>query len=160
MLKKISAILLLSSVLVTAISCSDSDNNHHSNYGYNSYTDYDPYAARYYRQDRYWSHGSYARHQVDCVYDDQYNRYVMRKYQGHSYDNRSCKTINNFITNNNYYSNYGFTPYYISTGCPTSYYPVYYGYSLFCSPQYYYNQWNSYIGLYGYLGFFAWLGTL
>lgn len=150
MFKKLSALFILFSVLLTVISCSD-NKNQHQNYGYSAY-DYDPYSSHYYNQDRYYDYRS-ERHQIDCVYDDNYSSYKMRKYRDYNYSNQSCSKVNNFVTN---YNNYGFTPYYMTSGCPTGYYQVYYGYSLFCSPANYYNYYNNYISTNAYIGFGAW----
>ncbi|MCH2532935.1 MAG: hypothetical protein MK008_00665 [Bdellovibrionales bacterium] len=153
MFKKLVGLFLLASVCVATVGCSDNDTQQHPNYGYgHGYADYDPYSSRYYRQDRYWDYRS-ERHQVHCVYDDSHSRYLMRKYRDYRYQNESCSNVNNFITT---YNNYGFSPYYISSGCPTGYNAVYYGYSLFCAPWNYYNAWNTYNYNNSYLGFYSW----
>lgn len=160
MFKKLVGLFLLASVCVATVGCSDNDTQQHPNYGY-GYADYDPYSSRYYRQDRYWNYRS-ERHQVHCVYDDNHSRYLMRKYRDYSYRNESCADVNNFIntynnyTYNGYSYNYNFNPYYITSGCPTGYTPVYYGYSLICSPYQYYNAWNNYISTNSYLNFYSW----
>lgn len=150
MFKKLIGFCVLAGVLLTTVGCSDNDNQH-PNYGY-GYTDYDPYSSRYYRQDRYWNYRS-NRHQVHCVYDDHHSRYMMRKYRDYNYRDESCTQVNNFITK---YNNYNFSPYYMTSGCPTGYHPVYYGYSLFCSPAAYYRSWNNYISYNPYMSFSAW----
>ena len=143
--------VFLSMVLVASFMLTGCSKNSNSNYPHHGYT-YNPYNSYYYTQSRYYNYRSHRR-PVHCVYDNNMQSYVLRKYQNSHYNNISCTQVNNFITN---YNSYGFYPYYITSGCPLGYSQVYYGYSLVCAPANYYNRWYSYINTNPYLSFFNW----